>query len=423
MIKNLTPKILFHLSDEDLNDNNIPDYIDEVGIIADSTRFVLVDLLGFDPEPEDEDGIYDIFIQDMGYLYYGLTVFDDQSGQPAGPSYMKIDNEYEEQDYFTSGINTMRLTVAHEFFHAIQRNYKAYPNNSTLFFYEMSSTWIEDLIVPDGDDYLNWTNSFFNNPEIEIDDTDGYSIALYAHYLNEVVQNESDIDGQIIKKMWENFSTQNSAVTAIDNVLNSDYNIDFSDTWLAFTTSNLYNGTFSTIENDIYYYEDQIHANPINVNFATFSEDLEISDLQTTHKKVRIKSYDNLINTFLSVYYDPLISSTTIGNIAISGDNHEIINLENADFLDLSADDNFTIIVSSYANNVVDVFLDSDSYEYGDINQDLMINVIDINLIINYIVSNIELNEFQMILSDVNSDTIINVVDIISIVNIILNPR
>ena len=380
-------------------------------------------MLGFDPEPEDEDGIYDIFIQDMGYLYYGLTVFDDQSGQPAGPSYMKIDNEYEEQDYFTSGINTMRLTVALEFFHAIQRNYKAYPNNSTLFFYEMSSTWIEDLIVPDGDDYLNWTNSFFNNPEIEIDDTDGYSIALYAHYLNEVVQNESDIDGQIIKKMWENFSTQNSAVTAIDNVLNSDYNIDFSDTWLAFTTSNLYNGTFSTIENDIYYYEDQINANPINVNFATFSEDLEISDLQTTHKKVRIKSYDNLINTFLSVYYDPLISSTIIGNIAISGDNHEIINLENADFLDLSADDNFTIIVSSYANNVVDVFLDSDSYEYGDINQDLMINVIDINLIINYIVSNIELNEFQMILSDVNSDTIINVVDIISIVNIILNPR
>ena len=89
----------------------------------------------------------------------------------------------------------------------------------------------------------------------------------------------------------------------------------------------------------------------------------------------------------------------------------------------MSADDNFTIIVSSYANNVVDVFLDSDSYEYGDINQDLMINVIDINLIINYIVSNIELNEFQMILSDVNSDTIINVVDIISIVNIILNPR
>ena len=52
-----------------------------------------------------------------------------------------------------------------------------------------------------------------------------------------------------------------------------------------------------------------------------------------------------------------------------------------------------------------------------------MINVIDINLIINYIVSNIELNEFQMILGDVNSDKIINVIDIIAIVNIILNSR
>ena len=48
----------------------------------------------------------------------------------------------------------MRLTVAHEFFHAIQRAYRAYPSGNTTFLYEMSSTWIEDVIVPDGNDYL-----------------------------------------------------------------------------------------------------------------------------------------------------------------------------------------------------------------------------------------------------------------------------
>ena len=42
---------------------------------------------------EEENIKYDIYIQDMGPYYYGLTVFDDQVGQEAGASYMKIDNE------------------------------------------------------------------------------------------------------------------------------------------------------------------------------------------------------------------------------------------------------------------------------------------------------------------------------------------
>ena len=378
-----------------------------------------MDLLGFNTEPQDEDGIYDIFIQDMGYLYYGLTVFDDQSGQPAGPSYMKIDNEYEEEDYFTSGINTMRLTVAHEFFHAIQRGYRAYPSNSTTFLYEMSSTWIEDLIVPDGNDYLNWTNNYFNNPEIEIDDTDGYSIALYAHYLNEEIQSQLEIDGKIIKEIWERFSIENNAVGSIDFVLNNEYNIDFIDTWIAFSTSNLYNGIFSTMDNDIYYYTDQIHANPISVSPLVFNQDIEINNLTFTNKKVRLSSYNNFNSTFLSVSTD----SDLVGNIAINGSQNKIVSLENASYLSLDSSDDFTLILGSYNNNVANIFIDSDNYAHGDINQDLIINILDINILINYIVYDIELSEFQIVLGDLNSDGIINVIDIIHVVNIILNSR
>ena len=71
-------------SQDDNNFNGIPDYIDEVGLIADSTRHVLLNIMGYNPEPPDDDGIYDIYIQDMGPYYYGLTVFDDQAGQEAG---------------------------------------------------------------------------------------------------------------------------------------------------------------------------------------------------------------------------------------------------------------------------------------------------------------------------------------------------
>ena len=47
---------------DDINNNGIPDYIDEVGIIADSAKYVIVDIMGFLPLILDSDGIYDIYI-------------------------------------------------------------------------------------------------------------------------------------------------------------------------------------------------------------------------------------------------------------------------------------------------------------------------------------------------------------------------
>ena len=97
----------------------------------------------------------------------------------------------------------MRLTIAHEFFHAIQRSYRTVPNSDT-YFWEMSSTWIEDIIVPDGNDYIYWVDPFFNNPEQNISDTDGYSIALFGHYLSIIIDGHSNqLDSGIIKKIWE----------------------------------------------------------------------------------------------------------------------------------------------------------------------------------------------------------------------------
>ena len=81
-----------------------------------------------------------------------------------GASYIEIDNSYEENMYLTSGLNTMRLTVAHEFFHAVQRSYRNNLSFGEGYFWEMSSTWIEDIIVPDGNDYIYWVDNFFEKP-------------------------------------------------------------------------------------------------------------------------------------------------------------------------------------------------------------------------------------------------------------------
>ena len=48
----------------------------------------------------------------------------------------------------------MKLTLAHEFFHAIQLAYREKNAGVDDYFYEMMATWIEEVIVPNGNDYI-----------------------------------------------------------------------------------------------------------------------------------------------------------------------------------------------------------------------------------------------------------------------------
>ena len=140
----------------DLTDNNpnngIPDYVDEVGIIADSARNVLINEMTYQQEPLDNDGIYDIYLSKLGDREYGWA-----NPTNGGRSYLKIRNEY---DIFStsslSSLQLMRITLAHEYFHAIQYGYRKYSVSSSFtsnkYFYEMSSMWFEDILIPDGND-------------------------------------------------------------------------------------------------------------------------------------------------------------------------------------------------------------------------------------------------------------------------------
>jgi len=264
----------------DLDNNYIPDYVDEVGIMADSIRYVLVDVMGYLPEPEDEDGIYDIYLEDRGYLNYGINTPIDGSGA----SYLIIDDEFEEGDYYIPGINTMRLTLAHEFFHAIQRGYKAYPSFYDIFFYELTSTWIEDVVVPDGDDYLNWIDDFFDDPDQNWDDTDGYSLALFGHFLTRMYDTPNQLESTLMRKIWERIDLNDTPIEAVNHVLSNEYSTTFIESWLDFVSMNLFN----QIDASFYYYEDQGLINPISTNPTSTIEDFTIN---LNNESVAIKSF------------------------------------------------------------------------------------------------------------------------------------
>ena len=256
--------------------NGIPDYVEEVAIIADLTRSVLIDSMGFRPEVDDEDGKYDIYIVNLGSGFnfaYGWNYTDDNDGIE-GTSWVEIDNDYAEDSYYTNGLTAMRATVAHEFFHAIQRAYHEKSSGTYIegglapvnysYFYEFSSMWLEDIIVPNSNDYLYFLSStaderrFFSNPEQKFSDTDGYSVALYGHYLSNIIeQTENQKYSTIIRQAWEKFSDELlDPVDALDEVL-SNYNSSFIESWVDFCSRNFHNGQFPDMNNDIYYYTDQ----------------------------------------------------------------------------------------------------------------------------------------------------------------------
>jgi hypothetical protein len=276
----------------DIDENGVPDYVDEVGIIADSTRKVLIEDMGFRAEVDDSDGIYDIYIMAFGTNYYGVNAHEG-----LGKSYIKIDNDYA-SGFYTTGIQVMRLTVAHEFFHAIQRAYKETQTVSDQFFYELTSTWIEDIIVPDGDDYLYWINNFFNNPQQSWDETDGYSLALFGHYLSTQFEDiTSEKNSTIMREIWENISNTDSPYEILNGILQHSHNSSFQAAWLDFVSRNMFNDIFTDMDNDIFYYVDQGNelctAPPISALFVDvddlIEEDFTVSSSAVTIQVIKSK--------------------------------------------------------------------------------------------------------------------------------------
>ena len=413
--------------------NNIPDYIDEVALIADQVRDILVNQMNFLPEEDDEDGIYDIYVTDRVNNNYGINIAEDTiiDGILLFPnaSYIKIDNEYEPGAFYTSGLETMRLTVAHEFFHAIQRSYRS-PVEGDKYFWEMTATWIEDIIVPNGDDYLFWIDNFFENPNVNISATDGYSIALFGHYLSNII---ADDDTNIIKRMWESYSINNSPFLSMNTVLENDYNINFQKTWADFCSRNFFNGQYQDMNNNIYYHIDQRDilplasfsvslSNPQLINENLLINDLILTNLSSDHIAFQVDDFAKI-----TLEHNP--SNSFEGFISIISEegsnlNQHIYIDENVQDIYLGLGDKFFLSYSQSNNGFLDINIDySTNFTIapGNINLDEYINILDLVMLVNLIFLESGINQLQFENSDLNLDNTLNIFDIILLIDLILD--
>ncbi|MCU7495779.1 MAG: hypothetical protein HF314_06235 [Ignavibacteria bacterium] len=228
---------------------SVMENVNRVAFALDSAYNYEVNYLGFLPPPQDNgaggDDLYDVYIMDIsdyGYTQVGETL--DPQGMTA-TSFMTIDNDFSRaQHFYSPGLGGLYVTAAHEFHHAIQLgNYNALIEDRDLYFYEGTSTAMEELVFDTVNDYYQYLHNYFSQPELsfyQYKATDSYTAVLwmlFQHYNF----GPNSLGKDILESEWENFKREpslkamNTALAARGSSLKQAVNL-FGD-WTYFTNS------------------------------------------------------------------------------------------------------------------------------------------------------------------------------------------
>ncbi len=163
--------------------NGIPDYVDEVAFALDSCRSMEIERFRFiAPAPyKDADhpsDRYKVIIEEQEISYYGLTYLLDKLNDDRGyRSFISLRNDWSGEEWRPLGYDTMpqygiRVTCAHEFFHAIQYamswnvEWDIWLDDFPVSWTEGTAVCMEELAFDSINDYHQYAHTYFNNPEI-----------------------------------------------------------------------------------------------------------------------------------------------------------------------------------------------------------------------------------------------------------------
>lgn len=220
----------------------------ELARAIDSVYNYEVNYMGFPPAPPDLNGgddLYDIYIQNLGSTY-GYTEIEFMIGDQRFTSFMVIDNSFHEDGFYTKGIDAARVTVAHEYHHAIQIGNFIY-KESDIWFHELTSTSMEEFVFDSVNDYYGYIRSFFNAPHKIFTNHDGYSQAIWNIYLMKIFGNYFSI----LVNQW-NYLKNLSALESIRKSI-EDKGKSFRSVFSEFFLYNYYTGYRSNPDE---YYEE-----------------------------------------------------------------------------------------------------------------------------------------------------------------------
>lgn len=217
----------------DANANTTPDYVESVQVEMENVWSVVVDDLGFKAPKSDatsdntvpaaDAGKLDVYLVESGSDgVYGFCTTDDPNLlDPAsgyeyfdGSAYCALDDDFSPSQFGGAPAEeSLQVTAAHEFFHAVQLAYAA---GHDTWLSEGTATLIEDVVHDDVDDnYQYLVKSALREPYVPLDVGQSpyhYSVWLWWRYLTEL----DETGGlPVIREVWENAAFDGPAAPAL----------------------------------------------------------------------------------------------------------------------------------------------------------------------------------------------------------------
>ena len=152
---------------------------------------------------DNPDGKFDVFLGDIYqeglYGYCAPDGAEPNTEDGRAPAFCVLDNDYKQSQYGIPPINSLRVTAAHEFFHAIQF---AYDVDEDLWFMEGSATWVEDEVYDSiNDNYQFLFDSPIRYPRRSADysvDFARYGSFVFFRFIAERLGNRN-----IVRQFWQ----------------------------------------------------------------------------------------------------------------------------------------------------------------------------------------------------------------------------
>ncbi len=216
--------------DKSAGNPNIPDYVENLAFHLEEVWDKILDMGYSSPKMDGNIGggynKLDVYVFELNKSSYGYTSLDEDDN-----IYICIDDNLLP--------DKMKVTVAHEFFHAVQYVYEdwydsdRYHYDSNLWWEESTAVWIEDEIYDYVNDYLQYLKIKFTNFDKPLDyyqDTlinFEYGGVIFAKFLSETFN--KDIILEIFVRCRE--INPPLAKYAIGDILNKYVNEKTTDGW------------------------------------------------------------------------------------------------------------------------------------------------------------------------------------------------
>lgn len=258
------------VSAEDLDMSGVPDYVERIGLYADSTYRHYHNTLAYYYPPSDGDEYYDIYIMGIGQAY-GITIREDPGDYPwyDYQSHIRINcnlnSAQNNDDPEGKVIGAQKVTCAHEYYHAVQLGH-AFLNGDDIWFTEGSATFFEDVVFDIVNDNYSYLKYFFNYPDTSlVDPTPTPTLHDYGTFIWDEFITENFGIG-IMKDIQENLR-YNSLFPSIDGAL-AAYGESMASIFPRFVVWNYFTGDRA----DILYYDEGFNYPQIDTILQVIQE-------------------------------------------------------------------------------------------------------------------------------------------------------